>query len=405
MGEVTRIHLSSIPEMNCTDRVLLGGIIMALEALLMAQNKLFNFPECLRLLTESARTDLSTSISELTLMDIHYRWRALDELELTSELNDLKNTLRQRAETQGNIEFIYLLGRVEAENQCWPEAERNFQRALAEADNSLLKAKSLMGLGVVRYFQENYDEAKALFLKALAESLQRDPYSLENEIVAQLWLAQTSSALRQTDESDHWIESAIRKANDESNFYLLVKGHLILIEIALMNNQLSRAENALLIAQSIVPRQVATKSQRQLKILGEKIAETKGLARFQWIESESRTVLINPHRKACTLSDHPQLLKLLDLLWANPAGLTKEEIFTSLWGPSYHPLHDDNKIYVTIRRLRKIIGDSSDDPCYILRRDSLYVWNREFGFTRFQQRAFAEQESTNYKDNHKGREL
>jgi tetratricopeptide (TPR) repeat protein len=373
----------------------LGGD-MGINDLLVAQSKLFNFKDCLTTLGDFKASDLSVFADETEFVRLHCYWRALDELGLTSEFDQLKQLIKQSSESRNNLHFIYLLGRIEAENQNWLLAEKYFIQVIAEAEDQELKSRSLVGLGVVRYFEEKYEEAKICFLGALHSESNLDSLARENEIVALLWLAQATNATQETSEAYDSIRRALEEATEANHFYLIMKGHLILIEIALLNNDLPRAESSLMIAHSIIPKTVHTKSLRQMSDLQKKIAEAKGFASFQWIESESRTVLINPERKACTISDYPILMQLLNVLWLHRKGLTKEELFNCLWGAGYHPLHDDNKIYVTIRRLRKMIGDDSSEPRFILCRGSVYSWNHEYRFTRFQQRAFAPSEFVHY---------
>lgn len=60
-----------------------------------------------------------------------------------------------------------------------------------------------------------------------------------------------------------------------------------------------------------------------------------------------------------------------------------------LWSIPYHPLEVDNKIYVTIRRLRVALCDQTEKPKYILKKNDGYILNPEFQFTSFQYKYFA----------------
>ncbi len=66
------------------------------------------------------------------------------------------------------------------------------------------------------------------------------------------------------------------------------------------------------------------------------------------------------------------LLKLLTLHQGKT--YSKEHLVEHIWNETYDPSIHDNKIYVTIKRLRKMIEPNFDDPKYLLRtRDGYFV--------------------------------
>jgi tetratricopeptide (TPR) repeat protein len=69
------------------------------------------------------------------------------------------------------------------------------------------------------------------------------------------------------------------------------------------------------------------------------------------------------------------LLDLLKLFIKNPGQVySKEQIAEQLWKQPYNPALHDNKIYVTIQRLRKLIEPDFNHPKYIHRsRDGYYM--------------------------------
>ena len=72
------------------------------------------------------------------------------------------------------------------------------------------------------------------------------------------------------------------------------------------------------------------------------------------------------------------LLDLMGMFAKNPGDILSKEIITQrLWGQRYDPEAHDNKIYVTIKRLRKLIEPDSDKPRYIFRAKSGYYLNKE----------------------------
>lgn len=55
---------------------------------------------------------------------------------------------------------------------------------------------------------------------------------------------------------------------------------------------------------------------------------------------------------------------------------TKEALVEKVWKQAYDPSVHDNKIYVTIKRLRKMIEPDYDKPKYIYRTKNGYYLNR-----------------------------
>lgn len=71
------------------------------------------------------------------------------------------------------------------------------------------------------------------------------------------------------------------------------------------------------------------------------------------------------------------LLDLLKLFVKTPGEVfTKETIVKIIWKQDYNPEVHDNKIYVTIKRLRQMIEPDFDKPRYIFRAKNGYYLNR-----------------------------
>lgn len=71
------------------------------------------------------------------------------------------------------------------------------------------------------------------------------------------------------------------------------------------------------------------------------------------------------------------LLDLLKLFITNPGKIySKEYLVEHIWHQSYDPAVHDNKVYVTIKRLRKMIEPDFDKPKYIFRAKNGYFMNK-----------------------------
>jgi hypothetical protein len=370
---------------------------MQVESLMLAQSRLFDFQECLRLYFGCEITNPSLAGSPIWFTRVQIAWRAFEELEKPKDLDSLKakivtlDKINAETEPESLSLLLHLKAKILAENQEWDRALELFNKALECAPNVDLKIKNKIGISVVLFFKNQLAHSQRQLEETLTLAKHEQSFAHENQIVCCLWLAQVHNALCHLETAMLFLNEALALANEERNIYLIVKGQLVAIEFALLKNDMFAAETALIIAESIIPKRIQSKSLRKLQELQQRLNNVKGRAGFKSIESESRTIIVNPHQEKLRISDYPILQKLLNALWNAQLGLTKEDIYQLLWGDSYHPLEDDNKIYVTIRRLRKIIGDNLENPKYILRKEDYYLWNSEFQFTRFQQKAFAEE--------------
>jgi DNA-binding response OmpR family regulator len=71
------------------------------------------------------------------------------------------------------------------------------------------------------------------------------------------------------------------------------------------------------------------------------------------------------------------LLDMLRLFMKQPGTVySKEHLVKYVWRQDYDPTVHDNKIYVTIKRLRKLIEPDYDKPRYIFRAKNGYYLNK-----------------------------
>lgn len=69
-----------------------------------------------------------------------------------------------------------------------------------------------------------------------------------------------------------------------------------------------------------------------------------------------------PDGSTIGFADKPQLWRLLEVLAASPAGLSKEALVVQTWGVDYHPLHHDKRLHNAIYKLRKLIESDPANP-------------------------------------------
>jgi DNA-binding response OmpR family regulator len=88
--------------------------------------------------------------------------------------------------------------------------------------------------------------------------------------------------------------------------------------------------------------------------------------------------LIEKKRGRIDFNNQHILLELLNLFVKYPGQVfSKEQIVQRIWNESYSPSIHDNKIYVTIKRLRSLIEPDVNNPKYIFRSKNGYYLNKD----------------------------
>jgi DNA-binding winged helix-turn-helix (wHTH) protein len=98
------------------------------------------------------------------------------------------------------------------------------------------------------------------------------------------------------------------------------------------------------------------------------------------LDFDVKTKTIRERSKGVVSFANQFILVELMLLLARNQGqvLSKEEIVRQIWGENYNPLVHDNKLYVTIRRLRELIEpQAASKPQYIFRAKNGYYLNQQ----------------------------
>ena len=89
-----------------------------------------------------------------------------------------------------------------------------------------------------------------------------------------------------------------------------------------------------------------------------------------------QSIVIEKDRGCFNLKNKFVLMDLLKLFLSNPGvPYSKEQIIEKVWAQEYSPQVHDNKLYVTIKRLREIVEDNSCRPSYICRNHAGYYFS------------------------------
>ncbi|MFZ4404443.1 MAG: winged helix-turn-helix domain-containing protein [Pseudobdellovibrionaceae bacterium] len=114
---------------------------------------------------------------------------------------------------------------------------------------------------------------------------------------------------------------------------------------------------------------------RIVKAQAEKIGATQN--NFDLVFDEENHAVIEKKMGKVDFKNQFILLDLLKLFMLNQGVVyTKEYLVENVWRQAYDPSVHDNKIYVTIKRLRKLIEPDFEKPKYIFRAKNGYYMNK-----------------------------
>lgn len=168
--------------------------------------------------------------------------------------------------------------------------------------------------------------------------------------------------------------------------YEVLKTHQsIYIHVYLMYNlgllfEKSGQKDSAMIYLSLARRSIDPVNMADLKIWVDKALARLGETEetYDLVYDEPRKLVTERVKGPLDFKNQFILLDLLKILVEKPGEVkSKENLAKSLWGEAYDPSVHDNKLYVTIKRLRAMIEPNVDKPTYILRAKNGYCLNKD----------------------------
>ena len=101
------------------------------------------------------------------------------------------------------------------------------------------------------------------------------------------------------------------------------------------------------------------------------------LGPYDMICNKNSSKFVEKRKGILNLKNQFILIDLLKMLLLNQGeSYSKEKLVKELWGEQYCPESHDNKIYVTIKRLREVVEMDSTKPRYICRNSQGYYFSK-----------------------------
>lgn len=296
-------------------------------------------------------------------------------------INRLKaEVFARQAELPLSSATAYTLGIAASYEGKADMAELHFTQAYALAENPADKLQAQFGLASVAFQRRRLDEAVTQ-LNVLHSEL-RTTLLTDLKLAAGLMSVICLREAGKIEQAFTLLKPMQETCRMEQNLFMTVNVLFVHGTLYQALNDVPRARQYFEVTQSLlVPRDLKhTSVQIETRLAQLAAAEEPAKPVLELIDHSHRTV-ITPAGKQVPVGNQFVLITLLKMLGGMPgAKLSKEEITRKLWKQDYNPLVHDNKIYVTIRRLRKLIEPDSRHPAYVLNAEDGYMFNPKVSF-------------------------
>lgn len=252
--------------------------------------------------------------------------------------------------------------------------QKSLTLSLAE-DNKESVCHAILGLAISYY---NLDQLQNSLKEIYNLQIFMDVLELPQIRIAQQVLkGQILRKLGKFDQALEVLWSSYEVLKQHKNFYTYVS---ILYGLALTYKEAGRPEEAREYLK-LVRCSIDKENLKRLHLSVENLIESLGdkkTAPYDLIFNDSDHTVIERKKGRVDFNNQFILMDLLKLFLNNPGvSFSKEQLVKMIWKQSYNPAVHDNKIYVTIKRLRQLIEPEMEKPKYIFRSKNGYYFNHE----------------------------
>lgn len=363
--------------------------VLATEHLMVADNhfevgKLYfergDFDLAISRLMEAGRSYLEVPKMDRYLDCMSMILRMHGERADHSEIHRLKESLHRQVTSdrvQLNSKTYYTLGVCATYEDQHEVAMDYFQKALATAlasDHKKDLCNSIFGLATTYYKSEKLSEAlQEIYNLQVFFQVIRMP---DVKLACSILNAHILRKMRRFDEALEVFWTCYDQLRDSKNMSTFL---YLLYGLGLTYQEMGDAQ----MARTYLQLARHSVDERNMKVLTQLIdgrlkeLGVRSMGDFDLVLNTSSNTVTERKRGQVDFKNQFILLDLLRLFMKTPGQVySKEALAQSIWKQDYDPPVHDNKIYVTIKRLRKMIEPDFDKPRYIFRAKNGYYLNR-----------------------------
>jgi tetratricopeptide (TPR) repeat protein len=276
-----------------------------------------------------------------------------------------------------NSQFYYTLGICSFYQNQFGEARKyfNLARERAQSESVPRKVQAEVGLAIVEIEEGRWSEAKIRLemAKSLLEHMNEPalPTMMMIVLLNEGRLSRLMGAYKEA-LCDYWRALEINKYHKSlfGYYYLLYEMSITYYSIG----KYDYAKMYLELLRSSMPEKEVVRLE---KLASELHAKLSKITDYDLLIDRKKRKIIEKTRGEINFGSQDLILDLFILLTQNQGKIySKEELSDIIWNETYNPMVHDNKIYVTIKRLRTLIEPDIQYPQYILRSRNGYFLNQ-----------------------------
>ena len=218
------------------------------------------------------------------------------------------------------------------------------------------------------------DVQKQKFYEKLSKLIEKE-YSFVRRIELSVLFIQACIET-DSDKADKMLWQAYELANTHGNTYMIPYVLAQMSSNNLKRGELDQASIFFNLAKRHLDQENFKLFSKKVRVIEARIqeeAKKKSLTNYDLVFNSKNKSIIERDKGLVNFKNQFILWDILDLFVSNPGqAYSKQKLVELIWNQEYSPLVHDNKIYVTIKRLRELVEPESNKPKYIFRSKEGY---------------------------------
>lgn len=307
--------------------------------------------------------------------------RMFAEMERFDEVQALKERIQDLVLKEGfelNAKTYYTLALCASYREQHDTALEYLQKSLAIAlatDNKRDICYAINGIAICYKNQGKYTEAlKELYNLQIFFQVLDLP---EVKITSQILNAQIYNELKRHDQALELLWQTYDSLKERKILHLHIRVLYLLGKTYLYLGDKEVARTHFKLAHRALDPQNMVRMAKGVSAALKELGEESSASNFDLVFELDKHAVLEKKLGKIDFKNQFILMDLLKLFVANQGQVfSKEYLVEHVWKQGYDPAVHDNKIYVTIKRLRKMIEPDYDKPKYIFRAKNGYFMNK-----------------------------